>query len=111
MNFEEMYNAAHAAGVAAAEAANVELIGIAGRPDYGTFPICGFAWITLRPANSSFARWVAKNRGAHKAHGGGLMVWVGGYDQSYARKMAYASGFAKELQKLGIRAEPGGRLD
>lgn len=74
---------------------------------------CGFAWIKVRPGNSSFAKWCVKNKNAHKAYDGGVDIWVGDYNQSYDRKMAYASAFARNiamtLSLSGITA--GGRLD
>jgi hypothetical protein len=52
--------------------------------------VCGFAWLTIRPGNSSFAHWAKKNAGASKAYGGGLSIWspVGGGSQSMERKQA-----------------------
>ena len=52
--------------------------------------VCGMAWLTIRPGNTSFAHWAKKNQGARKAYYGGLEIWrpVGGSTQSYERQMA-----------------------
>lgn len=82
---------------------------------------CGFAWLTIRPGNTSFARWAAKNAGATKAYYGGLSIWysklVDGASQSYERHMA-AMRAAAEVLTEGLRElDPkvsvyaGGRLD
>jgi hypothetical protein len=73
--------------------------------------VCGFAWVTVRPANSSFARWAKDKHGWDRAYNGGMQLWVHGYGQSYERKLAYAEGFASVLRLAGIRASASGRLD
>ena len=60
--------------------------------------VCGFAWVTIRPGNSSFARYAAKHHGARKAYYGGVEVWVHAYGQSMELKEAYAEGFARSAQ-------------
>ena len=74
--------------------------------------VCGFAWIKIRPANSSFARW-AKEQGLGQTsdYEGGLTIWTHGYGQSYTRKRAFASAAAKVLQGFNITAYADGRLD
>lgn len=74
--------------------------------------VCGFAWIVVRPATSSFARWAAKNKGARKEYGGGMCLrWVGEFNQSMTRKEAYAAAFAKTLREAGIEAYSRSRMD
>ena len=82
--------------------------------------LCGFAWVSLRPATSSFARWSRVNKesiggtiglGVHKGYPTGLDFWVRHFDQSHARKTAYARAFAKVLRDHGFNAYPGDRLD
>jgi len=64
---------------------------------------CGFAWVTVRPGNSSFARWLVKNGHARAAYGGGVQIWISDYNQSVDRKYAHASAMAKVLrEKTGI---------
>lgn len=72
---------------------------------------CGFAWVTIFPANSSFAIWLKKNTGAGKAYHGGMQIWVEGGGQSVQLKMAYAHAMAKVFQEAGIKAYAGDRLD
>jgi hypothetical protein len=74
--------------------------------------VCGFAWVTVRPANCSFAIWAKKNKGWRTAYNGGVQLWVSDFDQSMTRKEAYASAFATVLRENGIeRAYPGSRMD
>lgn len=74
---------------------------------------CGFAWVTVHPGNSSFARWAAKKHGAKKAYGGGMQVyWVSHFNQSLTRKEAFARAFAQSLRdSLRIEAFSGSRMD
>jgi hypothetical protein len=72
---------------------------------------CGFAWVIVRPGNSSFALWLKKNKGASKSYYGGMEVWIRGYGQSMTRKEAYASAFAQVLREAGINAHAGSRMD
>ena len=72
---------------------------------------CGFAWITVKPANAPFARYLTSTRRAEKAYEGGVKVWVSAYNQSHDRKAAYARAFARVLVEAGVRAVAGSRLD
>lgn len=76
---------------------------------------CGFAWVTVRPATSSFGRWLVKEGHATKSYGGGLSIRVRTQGQSYERKMAYAQAMAGVLvaapELAGLQILPGGRLD
>jgi hypothetical protein len=72
---------------------------------------CGFAWITVKPANSSFAIWAKKQEIMRSAYGGGVQYWVSHFGQSVARKAAFAGAFAKVLRDNGINAIAGDRLD
>ena len=80
---------------------------------------CGFAWVTVRPGSSSFARWLVKEGHARPAYKGGVQIWIGGYGQSYERKMAHARAMADTLTRIldaeglgtGRRIYAGGRLD
>ena len=82
--------------------------GLSWRIDDGT---CGFAWITVKPANSSFAIWGKKNKILRPAYGGGVQYWVSQFGQSVERKAAFAAAFAEVLRKNGIKAYAGDRLD
>jgi len=63
--------------------------------------VCGFAWLTTRPGNSSFAHWAKKNLGASSTYGGGMRINlpVGRSSQSMARKEAAAYAMAKSLRE------------
>lgn len=73
--------------------------------------VCGFAWISVRPGNCSFARWLSKTGRGHKGYYGGWEVSVSGYGQSYEKKLAHAQAAAKVLAAAGIKAYGTGRLD
>lgn len=101
---------AHDAGMSAGEANVPVPIVIAGYApiDDG---LCGFAWITVRPGTTSFARWLAKHKKASRGYYGGMELWVHQFDQSYEKKLAYAQAFAETLVMSGVKATHGGRLD
>ena len=69
---------------------------------YDPFPICGFAWVTVKPGNCTFANWLKKKGQARKAYGGGVQIWISGYGQSHDKKEAYARAFANKLKELLI---------
>ena len=75
--------------------------------------VCGFDWVTIKPANSAFANFLKKKERfqTHKGYHGGLELWVGGYGQSMARKEAYARAFARILTENGIKARAESRMD
>jgi hypothetical protein len=72
---------------------------------------CGFAWVHVRGAGSSFGRWLTKENLARKAYGGGLDVWISDYGQSMARKEAHARAMAETLRAGGIDCYSGHRMD
>lgn len=71
----------------------------------------GFAWVLIKPANCAFARWLKKEGLAQVSCSGGMMIWVSAFGQSITLKEAYAQAFAKVLQRNGINAIAGSRLD
>jgi hypothetical protein len=74
--------------------------------------VCGFAWISVRPGNSAFARWLKRSgNGRTDSYYGGVSVWVSQFGQSYERKRAYARAFAEVLTAEGVKAYASGRLD
>ena len=128
--FADLWAQAHAAGMAAGNAVRPTpmivrngSIRINGQPlnpyapdgqiiDVVADGACGFAWVTVHPATSSFARWCAKVHGSRRAYGGGMQVkWVAEFNQSMARKEAYARAFADVLNTAGIKAYAGSRMD
>lgn len=79
---------------------------------YDTAGICGFAWVMIRPGNSSFARWAKAAGFGYAAYGGGVRISarnIGG--QSYEIKTAWAGAFAAVLREAGVDAYADGRLD
>jgi hypothetical protein len=73
---------------------------------------CGFAWVNIYPATSSFARWLAKNGHAKKAYEGGMQIWISEHGQSMERKEAHARAMAEVLtRELGVTAYAGSRMD
>jgi len=73
--------------------------------------VCGFAWVTVRPANCAFAKWMKTNKDCHLAYGGGMQYWISMFNQSMQLKEAYADAFAEALQQVGIKAYAGSRID
>jgi hypothetical protein len=72
---------------------------------------CGFAWVSIHPATSSFARWLKKQGIGSKAYSGGLQIWIHDYNQSIQKKSEYASAYAEVLRDSGYKAYSGSRLD
>jgi hypothetical protein len=118
-SFEALASAAHAAGMAAGIAAQPVPMGVGQPMPDGSVRLidvvpdgpCGFAWITIRPGNSSFAIWAKKRRLASPAYKGGVSIWVSQFGQSLERKSAYADAYAAVLQGAGIKAYSGSRMD
>lgn len=74
--------------------------------------LCGFAWVSLAKSGDAFARWAKANAGFRPADPWmGVYKWIAIGGQSYERKMAYATAYAKELDQAGIGAYASGRLD
>lgn len=73
---------------------------------------CGFAWVTIRPANSPGAHFAKAELGwKTNSYSGGMEFWIHEFGQSIERKEAFAHAFARELNENGIRASAGSRLD
>lgn len=109
--FSEAWTDAKAAGHQAALSCSPTPMRIAGYEPVAD-GMCGFAWVTVVPGNCSFAKWAVKNADFRSAYGGGVQFWVGAYNQSYERKMAFATKAACVLSsRLGILVHSGGRLD
>lgn len=74
--------------------------------------VCGFASVQIKPATSAFAKWLKLAKLARKdEYYGGVSMPVFDYNQSYQKKVAYASAFAKVLGQYGIKAWVNERLD
>jgi len=101
---------AHTAGMIAGEAAVPVPMHIKGYEPIAD-GACGFAWVTVRPGNSSYAIWAKKNAGFNSAYRGGVQLWVHAFDQSLTRKEAFARAFADTLRAADINAYSGSRMD
>jgi len=77
--------------------------------------VCGFAWVNVSPGNSSFAKWLVKNKLARKAYGGGVDIWISAFNQSVERKEACANAMAEvlkaEVGSNSLRIYASSRLD
>jgi hypothetical protein len=73
--------------------------------------VCGFAWVTVRPANCSFAKWLLSSHFAKVGYDGGAVIWISHYNQSMTRKEAHAEAMAAYLRQVGIKAHAGSRMD
>ena len=72
---------------------------------------CGFAWVTVKPANSAFAKWLVRNNHGRVSSEGGVKIWISEHNQSVDRKSAHAYSLAQVLVEAGIRAYSDSRLD
>jgi hypothetical protein len=124
--FEAAYNKAAEAGKAAGEAAKpvaMMVVQPSNPLDDNSVPkamwhvpegACGFAWVNVSPGNSSFAKWLVKNKLARKAYGGGVDIWISAFNQSVERKEACANAMAKVLKEElgdGVQIYASSRLD
>lgn len=113
VDFAAVDRAAHAAGMAAGEAATPTPMGVVERanPFDDTSPVvrryapvmdgpCGTAYVSVRPGNSAFARFLKANRGAFKRYGGGVQFAVRAFGQSVERSLAYATAYAKTASDM-----------
>lgn len=112
MDNAEIFARADEAGRAAAAARAVRPMVVIGGEERYYVPdgVCGFAWVVV-PGNSSFGKYLKRERGARKGYPSGIHLWVSDYNQSMERKEAYAYGFANVLNEAGISAYAGSRMD
>lgn len=124
MNVDQIYAKADAAGKAAVEKLHVVpmIVGHAkgvfgndidySKPTYYVEDgVCGFAWVTVKPANSKFAKWLKQSGLGRNGTYGGVSMWIRDYNQSLQKKEAYASAFARVLNENGINAYSESRMD
>jgi len=111
-HFKMVWDRAVAAGKAAGSTIQPVPMVVQGGGQRWVVPdgMCGFAWVSF-PGNTAFGRWAKKVMGAGKHYPSGLAHWVSDFNQSIARKEAYAHAFAKVLQDAGIDCHAGSRLD
>lgn len=73
---------------------------------------CGFAWVIVRPGNSTFANWLKKQGHARPdSYYGGVNIWIGDYHQSMALKEAHARAMAEVFREAGVSAYSSSRMD
>ena len=73
--------------------------------------VCGFASVTVKPANSKFAKYLVANGLGRKGYGGGVCMSIRQFNQSLQKKEAYAYAFASVLNEHGIKAYAESRMD
>jgi hypothetical protein len=73
--------------------------------------VCGFAWVVIRPGNSSLARQAVKLDIGSRAYGGGISIWVDEHGHSLDRKQRHAHAYADVLRAYGVNAYAQSRLD
>jgi len=104
MDFQKIYNEAHAAGMEAGTKAKPSTMYIrdshTGQVWAESEGACGFARVRF-PAITAWGRWSQK-AGVAKKWTKGLAVSVHEFNQSHQRKEAYAVAFAAVLKKHGI---------
>jgi len=112
--FQSLVKEAHDAGVAAMNHCRPDPMvvrdGRTGEEWFIADGMCGFAWIEFA-GNTAFGRWAKKTGLARKHYPRGLSIWVSLGGQSYDLKSAYARAFSAVLQKAGVNAHAGSRLD
>ena len=124
VDHQELYNKADAAGMEAVSNLNVVPMVVTEHADvlddnsaikksyFVSDGPCGFAWTVIKPANSSFAKWLVKNQIASKRiYEPGVMIWCHQFNQSIQKKETYMSAFARVLNDNGIKAYSGSRMD
>ncbi len=117
--FRFLYNKAMADGLAAGKASAPRPMIVSNDPFcmrerksyFVPEGVCGFAWIKIRPATSSFARWLVKNKLGRVGYYGGVEIGISAFNQSYERKMAAAGAAAAVFSTVGLSAYADGRLD
>ena len=121
-NFQKIYDEAHNAGMEAVKNLVVKPMVVQEHKNplndnsevvqsyFVADGICGFASVRFK-GNTSFARWAKKNKLCKKSYNSGCYIWISYFNQSYQKKSAYASAFAKVLNENGISAYAESRLD
>lgn len=113
VDYSGLYGAADRAGMEAVSKLTVEPMVVEGygKRYFVEDGVCGFAWVTVKPANSAFAKWLKERALARNAYGGGVSIWVSKFNQSMQKKEAYANAFARVLRDNDINAYSESRMD
>lgn len=118
--FEDIIDEAEQAGMAAGMACTPEPMVIEGYQPISD-GLCGFAWIRLK-MTSPLGRYIGQHIPKSDQHASfrgwkrgitepGLRRWVFEFNQSYAKKTAYAQAYMRILNSYGYQAICGSRLD
>jgi hypothetical protein len=128
VNWQELYDKAHKAGMEAARKCIPTPMIVEERSNplndnskvknsyYVPQGPCGFAEVRFK-GNTSFGRWAKKNNLCDKSYDGGYYIWIGGQleefscTQSVEIKSSYASAFVKVLTENNVKAYSTSRLD
>jgi len=124
VDWQALYDAAHKAGMDAANTVEVIPMVVQQRANpmddssavvksyFVGDGVCGFAWVNISPGNCAFANWLKKSKLADRdSYYGGVTVWVHDFNQSMTRKEAYAGAFARVVREAGIKAYCMSRMD
>lgn len=111
-DLEAIYQEACEAGRAAVAARTVTPMVVTGGGQryFVADGVCGFAWINV-PGNSAFGKFLKKEKGCRSGYPTGIDWWISEYSQSMEKKEAFAYAAASVLQKHGIKARAGSRMD
>ena len=113
--FERLHYHAHHAGMKAGRAAQPDPMTVIDSANGTAWTVpegpCGFAWVKVS-ARGSFARWALDSGLMRKSSvEPGAFLRVHEFNQSMIRKEAYAKAYADRLNRAGIDATYGSRLD
>jgi hypothetical protein len=123
MQLEAIYHEAHYKGNAAVQMTTVTPMVVQQRENplnddsrvvreyFVSDGVCGFASVTVKPANSKFAKFLIANGLGRKGYGGGVCMSIRQFNQSLTKKEAYAYAFASVLNEHGIKAYVESRMD
>lgn len=112
--FEKLAAKANAAGKAAVEAVEPQMMCVkngATGTVYGPFPVCGFAWVVVKPNRGKFAKYLKDHEDFSPHYGGGISKWMRMNTQSMDIKAAYAGAYAGVLSEAGYDAYADSRMD
>ena len=123
MNCEAIYNEAHKAGMASASVHTPTpmIVNQHANMMNDNSPVvkqwkvsggvCGFAEVIIKPATSTFVRYLRSKGIGRKSYYGGWSIWVSYFGQSMELKEKYAEAFSKVLNDNEINSYATSRMD
>ena len=111
------WNAAHAIGMEAVAAIQDRIPAMVVTDRFGgecvvADGVCGFAWLEIRPARGPIVTFLKKNGiGYINRYEGCYQVSIHAFNQSLAKKEAYATAAADYLRSCGYEVYSGSRID